>query len=151
MKEYHPPLLRGVGTLILLFTAVLTLKMTSDAAETATSSTRAQLTFDVSRPLAALSEQEKRERNYQLVINSISENLEELHYDLRKRSIIGTVTGSSLLAFLSVAGSMVITASFFVESYIKRTNQADKTSPETPELTPQLEHPVAIPRPAETN
>jgi hypothetical protein len=124
MKDYYPQLMRGLGSLIILFVTVLTLKIAHDAADVAQSITRAKITFDTSTPFAELNEQQKKERPYHVIINSMSETLEELNHDLRKRNIVGTVTNSPTLSILSLIGSILVSFSFFVEVFTKKKKSA---------------------------
>ncbi len=116
--------MRGLGSLIILFVTLLTLKIAHDSADVAQSITRAKITFDTSKPFAELDEQQKHERSYHVVINSISENLEELNHDLRKRNIVGTVTNSPTLSIIYFSGSLLIALSFFVEAFTKKKKGA---------------------------
>jgi hypothetical protein len=120
IKTYYSSLIRGLGTLILLLGGILTFLATREGDEASRDLLEKKVVFDVSKPYSELSEAEKRERTYQIVINNIAENVEDLNHARKRTSVSSIIDKAPFLAVLGFIGTGFVALSFFIECLSSR-------------------------------
>ena len=119
MNDSTPPFLRCLGAFAILVAAILGAVASATAAKFSTSLLKPEIRFDTSRPFAQLSDQEKKERGYHMIINNLTEKIEDLHYDLKKKDFIARITSDPKISWLTYLGSFLVMSSYFVEWRVK--------------------------------
>jgi hypothetical protein len=120
MNNSIPPLMRGIGSFFILIATVASAIVTSYAQKASQCLPHIKMNFNLSHPYTELSEQEKKERHYKLILNNITSNVQELHQDMKKNTFVSTITADPRIAWMTYLGSFVIMLSFFVEWIHKR-------------------------------
>ena len=125
MKESTPAALSAIGATVLLAVGVCSFTVADNAAEVNRLLTKGTYRFDTSKPFKDLSAQEKRERAYLGIINSISDRVGDIDYDMRKKNLVGAVVDSPLLSFFGFVGSAFLVASALADWSLKRSKERE--------------------------
>jgi hypothetical protein len=138
MRESTPVILRAIGTFAILAFTVGSFFAVQNAAEIARSS--AGMPFrpiKTSTPWNSLSEQGKKERAYQNILNDIARGVADIHYDMERRSLAGVISSSPTLTSVGFIGTGFIFIAFFIEWTIKsRKEDAEERAARLRDLPP---------------
>jgi len=123
MKESTPSLLRAIGMISVFAVAIGSHFVARELAEIGRTRLTANIKFDLSKPFKSLSDEQKEARGYQVIINSMQDQINDLHYDMQNRNLMGAVNSSPFLIVLGFIGTVFIPCSFCAEWSVKRQKE----------------------------
>ena len=110
-RDSWPPLLRGLGTTILVFGAIIAfVEARQDVAIERAKRQSAYQRFETNRPAVG-------------DLKVLAQEVEELKSEVEAPNIAEEVVGNRWFEWMGIVGSCVLSSSFYVEAFIRRSTR----------------------------
>ena len=120
MKNSHPPLLRAIGTTLIIASLIFNYFIRVDVSNTADFGGRGQIAYDVSSPFDESDATAAKERFDQIFLNDLWLKIDELHEASVREDFVNSFTNTPFVFWLGAVGMMLIASSYYVEWMLKK-------------------------------